>query len=93
VALSERGPNLKGDEGLRSTSRPSLSSDDLADYLVEIGGTLVAYGCPAYRLEDVIRLVARIEGFEAQAFVFPTGLFVELSGRDLPRPLLRMTRV
>lgn len=69
--------------------------EDLADYLVDIGGTLVAYGCPSYRLEEVIRVVAEREGYTAAAFAFPTGLFVSLAPIDGPRtpPLLRMRRV
>jgi uncharacterized membrane protein YjjP (DUF1212 family) len=72
---------------------PSLSPDELADYLAEIGGMLVAYGCPAYRLEDVIRMVGLVEGFEAQAFAFPTGLFVSIVAKGMERPVLRMMRV
>ncbi len=34
-----------------------LSPAEFADYLLEIGGTLVSYGCPSYRLEEVIRVV------------------------------------
>jgi uncharacterized membrane protein YjjP (DUF1212 family) len=74
-------------------SRSGLSADELADYLVEIGGTLVAYGCPTYRLEDVIGLVGRIEGYEAHAFAFPTGLLVTLRASPMTPPLLRMARV
>lgn len=76
-----------------SSKRGLLPPEELCDYLVEIGGTLVSYGCPSYRLEDVIRAVARGEGFEAQALAIPTGLFIELSGRGLRRPISRMARV
>jgi uncharacterized membrane protein YjjP (DUF1212 family) len=51
-----------------ATSPGKLSPHELADYLLEIGGTLVSYGCPSYRLEEVIRVVAEIEGYSAQAF-------------------------
>jgi uncharacterized membrane protein YjjP (DUF1212 family) len=68
-----------------------LSTAELADYLVEIGGMLVSHGCPSYRVEDVIRAVAAGEGRQAQAFAIPTGLFVSLEGQD--GPVLRMTRV
>jgi uncharacterized membrane protein YjjP (DUF1212 family) len=70
-----------------------LSADEVADYLVEIGGTLVAYGCPSYRLEDVVRAVARSDGFEAEALAIPTGLFVQLRGGGLRSPISRMVRV
>jgi uncharacterized membrane protein YjjP (DUF1212 family) len=69
--------------------------EDLADYLVEVGGTLVSYGCPTYRLEEVVRTVAAVEGYRADAFAFPTGLFVSLLPSDAPHsaPLVRMRRV
>ncbi len=70
-----------------------LSADELADYLADIGGTLVAYGCPTYRLEDVIGAVSRAEGYEAQAFAFPTGLIITLRASAATSPLLRMVRV
>ncbi len=69
------------------------AADEFTDYLLEIGGTLVIYGCPAYRLEDVIRTVAATKGYEAQAFALPTGLFVSLAGPGLRRPVVRMARV
>jgi uncharacterized membrane protein YjjP (DUF1212 family) len=70
-----------------------LTSTELAEYLLEIGGTLVAYGCPAYRLEEVIRVVADLEGYDAQAFAIPTGLFVSLGARGEHGSVVRMTRV
>jgi uncharacterized membrane protein YjjP (DUF1212 family) len=74
-------------------SRSGLSPDELADYLADIGGTLVAYRCPTYRLEDVIAAVSRAEGFEAQAFAFPTGLIITLRASPETAPLLRLVRV
>lgn len=70
---------------------PGLNASDLADYLAEIGGKLVASGCPSYRLEEVIRVVGSLEGFHADAFCFPTGLFVSVKGRGAD--VLRMVRV
>jgi uncharacterized membrane protein YjjP (DUF1212 family) len=68
--------------------------EDLADYLVELGAMLSAYGCPSYRLEDVIRLVAESEGFRADPFALPTGLFLRVLGPDGSGPQVnRMTRV
>lgn len=75
------------------SSRSGLSAHELADYLAEIGGTLVAYGCPSYRLEDVIGVVGRAEGFDAHAFAFPTGLIVSVRASAATAPLLRMVRV
>lgn len=68
-----------------------LEPAEFADYLAEIGGTLVAYGCPSYRLEDVIAVVAEDEGYTAQTFALPTGLFLTLSAPG-QAPLVRMVR-
>ena len=40
--------------------------EELADYLLDIGATLASYGCPSYRLEDVIRAIAEAEGYRAR---------------------------
>jgi uncharacterized membrane protein YjjP (DUF1212 family) len=70
-----------------------LPPTEFTDYLLEIGGTLVAYGCPSYRLEEVIRVVAEIEGYTAQAFAIPTGLFLSITMPGKTTPVLRMIRV
>jgi uncharacterized membrane protein YjjP (DUF1212 family) len=75
------------------SSRSGLPAEELADYLADIGGTLVAYGCPSYRLEEVIGSVGSVEGFSAQAFAFPTGLIISLRASRATPPLLRMVRV
>lgn len=68
--------------------------ENLADYLVELGAMLSQYGCPSYRLEDVIRLVAETEGQRADPFCLPTGLFLRVLGPDGSGPQVnRMTRV
>ncbi len=87
--------------GTRNEDRPSsippvsrrLEGNELADYLVEIGTVLAAYGCPSYRTEDVIRTVAEMEGYRASPFALPTGLFVSLETHDGRPPLHRMERV
>lgn len=63
-------------------SMRTRSREQLADYLLDIGATLASYGCPSYRLEDVIRAVAEAEGYRAEPFALPTGLFL----RVVPRP-------
>jgi uncharacterized membrane protein YjjP (DUF1212 family) len=75
------------------STRSGLSAEELADYLADIGGTLVAYGCPSYRLEEVIAAVGEGEDYSAQAFAFPTGLFISLRASRSTPPLLRMVRV
>jgi uncharacterized membrane protein YjjP (DUF1212 family) len=80
------------EEGVPSARR--RSREELADYLLEIGGTLAAYGCPSYRLEDVIRLIAAVEGFHADPFALPTALFLRVTGAEQDGPQAhRMTRV
>jgi uncharacterized membrane protein YjjP (DUF1212 family) len=75
-------------------SARARSREELADYLLEIGATLAAYGCPSYRLEDVIRLIADIEGHRADPFALPTGLFLRVTAKDGGGPQVnRMTRV
>jgi uncharacterized membrane protein YjjP (DUF1212 family) len=71
----------RGDE--KSELAPTASSrmrsrEELADYLLDIGATLASYGCPSYRLEDVIRAVALAEGCRAEPFALPTGLFLRV---------------
>src|ERR1700691_492295 len=77
----------------RRSTGGSLTAGELADYLVEMGGLLVAYGCPSYRVEDVITRVGQIEGHESHALAIPTGLFVSFGRRDGRDPIVRMTRV
>jgi uncharacterized membrane protein YjjP (DUF1212 family) len=74
-------------------SARARSREELADYLLEIGATLLAYGCPSYRLEDVIRLIAAAEGHRADPFAVPTALFLRVSGTDESGQVVRMTRV
>src|SRR6185436_2129145 len=78
---------------VRSTTAEKLSPTEFADYLLEIGGTLVSYGCPSYRLEEVIRVVAVEEGYTAQAFAIPTGLFLSIAVPGESAPIVRMVRV
>ncbi len=78
-------------------SQAHRSREQLADYLLEIGATLASYGCPSYRLEDVIRLVADVEGYRAEPFALPTGLFLRVVEKErgvVPVPEVhRMTRL
>lgn len=68
-----------------------LSSESLADYLVEVGAALVRYGCPSYRLEEVIKVIADAEGARAESFALPTGVFINVLGAS--GPVHRMARV
>lgn len=75
-----------------TATRAKLSAEEFLEYLLEIGGALLSYGCPTHRLEELVRELARIEGYGAHVFAVPTGLFVSLS---IPgaQPLFRMVRV
>lgn len=74
-------------------SDAKLSAPEFTEYLLEIGGTLLSYGCSTHRLEQLLRVVARLEGYDAHVFAVPTGLFLTLSGGELQSPLFRMIRV
>jgi uncharacterized membrane protein YjjP (DUF1212 family) len=77
-----------------ATATPAkLSPQELFDYLLELGGTLLSYGCPTHRLEAVVRELAALEGYEAQAFAVPTGLFLSVRGPGLESGMLRLVRV
>ena len=71
--------------------------EELADYLLDIGATLASYGCPSYRLEDVIRAIAEAEGYRAEPFALPTGLFLRVTpqvrGEEPVAEVNRMTRL
>lgn len=72
----------------------SLPREDLADYLLDLGVLLASYGCPSYRLEDVLRAVADVEGQHADPFALPTGLFLRVTSKDGSGPqIVRMSRV
>lgn len=60
------------------------SAEELADYLVEIGAALAGCGCPSYRVEEAIHVVAAGEHRRAEAFVLPTGLFLRVHGDREP---------
>jgi len=94
--MTEEGPHATSAAPPEASAR-TRSREELADYLLDIGATLAAYGCPSYRLEDVIRLVADVEGFRAEPFALPTGLFLRVIPKEhteghVPE-VQRMTRV
>jgi uncharacterized membrane protein YjjP (DUF1212 family) len=77
-----------------SVSALRRTAEEVADYLVEVGGLLTRYGCPAYRLEQLIRVVADLEGFDAESMSLPTALFVNVTPRTPGTgPVHRMARL
>jgi uncharacterized membrane protein YjjP (DUF1212 family) len=70
-----------------------LTAAELAEYLLDLGGTLLSYGCPTHRLEEVIRQVAEREGFKADSFAVPTGMWMSVRGSESEAPVVRMIRV
>lgn len=80
-------------EDAPTASQRIRSREEVADYLLDIGATLASYGCPSYRLEDVIRLVADLEGFRAEPFALPTGLFLRVVPKDVEGPFPEVHRM
>lgn len=68
------------------------TASELAEYLLELGGTLLSYGCASHRLEGLIREIAREEGFVAEVFAVPTGLWMSIA-RPGDAPAVRLRRV
>jgi uncharacterized membrane protein YjjP (DUF1212 family) len=85
-----------GSSSLASVEAPAaatrLEPEVLADLLVEVGAALVRYGCPSYRLEEVIGAIAEGEGMRAESFALPTGVFLNVLAPGRP-PVHRMARV
>lgn len=71
----------------------NLSAAELVEYLIDLGGALLSYGCPTHQLERLLGEIAEMEGFRAEAFAVPSGLFLSLSGPGSEQPLVRMHRV
>lgn len=91
--MTGAGNKTVSDETPTPSAR-ARTREEVADYLLDIGATLAAYGCPSYRIEDVIRLIADVEGFRADPFALPTGLFLRVTSIDGAGPQVhRMTRV
>jgi uncharacterized membrane protein YjjP (DUF1212 family) len=86
-------PGTTSADHLPRVAAPVLSPADLIEYLVDLGGALLSYGCSTHRLESALSAIARMEGYRVDSFAVPTGLFLSLSGGELPQPLLRMVRV
>jgi uncharacterized membrane protein YjjP (DUF1212 family) len=80
-------------DAIKAGAGAVIGSGELAEYLSELGGALLGYGCPTERVEELIRVVARLEGHDAQTFAVPTGLFVSVSAADAEAPQLRLVRV
>jgi uncharacterized membrane protein YjjP (DUF1212 family) len=74
-------------------TRAPLPTHLMLDYLVELGSELLAAGCPSYRLETLLCVVATREGFSADVFAVPTGLFVAIRTPTGEAPLVSMVRV
>jgi len=70
------------------------TAEELSDYLAEIAAMLTRYGCPAYRIEGLVRVVARLEGHVAESFALPTGLFLTVTPNGAAMvPVHRMVRL
>lgn len=70
-----------------------LSAQLLLDYLIELGTALMSAGCPTNRLEDLLGAIAQQDGYTADVFALPTGLFIALRTPTGEAPLVSMVRV
>ncbi|MEW5742320.1 MAG: threonine/serine exporter family protein [Myxococcota bacterium] len=70
-----------------------LSPQVALEYVVALGSALMSAGCPTHRLEELLGSVAKAQGFEADVFAVPTGLFVTLRGPEGAPPVFSMVRV
>ena len=90
-------PGGEPDDLQPTPSARHKSREQLADYLLDMGAALASYGCPSYRLEDVIRAVAEAEGYRAEPFALPTGLFLRVTPKEHTHETVpevhRMTRL
>lgn len=90
-------PGGEPDDLQPTPSARHKSREQLADYLLDMGAALASYGCPSYRLEDVIRAVAEAEGYRAEPFALPTGLFLRVTPKERTHETVpevhRMTRL
>ncbi len=89
-----RPPTLPGTGEPGAPGGRRLSISELSEYLIDVGATLSSYGCPTHRTENVIRLIADLEGAFCEVFVVPTGLWLSVRGPDPSHPpAVRMARV
>lgn len=70
------------------------SAEEVAEYTLRVGTVLLECGCPAYRVEGAMRKIAALEGYRAESFALPTGLFLNVRAPDPSAlPVHRMARV
>jgi len=70
------------------------SPEEVAEYIARVGTVLLECGCPAYRVEGAVRRIGALEGYRADGFALPTGLFLNVRGSEPnDTPVHRMARV
>lgn len=71
------------------------SAEAVASYVSELGAQLLHYGCPTYRVEHLVVVVARLAGYECEVFALPTALHVMVITPDQRSiaPVHRLARV
>lgn len=70
-----------------------MSAEHVLGYLVELGSALMSAGCPTHRLEALLTTVADVEGYSADVFAVPTGLFITTRALDGEARAATMVRV
>lgn len=71
------------------------SAESVAAYVSELGAQLLHYGCPTYRVEQLVVVVADLAGYDCEVFALPTALHVMIITRDQRSiaPVHRLARV
>jgi uncharacterized membrane protein YjjP (DUF1212 family) len=71
------------------------SAESVASYVSELGAQLLHYGCPTYRVEQLVVVVADLAGHDCEVFALPTALHVMVIPREQRSiaPVHRLARV
>lgn len=59
-----------------------MKINQVMDIALKAGKILLINGSEIYRVEDTIRRICKCYGVEAECFVFPTGIFITVIGKD-----------
>jgi uncharacterized membrane protein YjjP (DUF1212 family) len=71
------------------------SAEAVAGYVTDLGSQLLRFGCPTYRVEQLILVVTDLAGHDCEVFALPTALHVMVVPRqqESVAPIHRLARV
>ena len=71
------------------------TAESVAGYVCELGEQLLRFGCPTYRVEQLVVVVADLAGYDAEVFALPTALHVMVAarGQESVAPVQRLARI